>query len=290
VLGTVTGVAVDVLRYAAFPDLDDPAGLTAGGNLAGVVLDATGMTPAAMQATAADVGFSETAFLVPTGSATARARYFAPRREVAFCGHATLAAAVAHAERGGAAVLTLDTAAGPVVVDTDPGEAPVTAVLTSPPAATLPLPPAIATRLLAALALDSAELDPSWPLQVASAGNLHPVVVVRTRHRLATLDYRYGPLLTLTTEQGWTTVSVLWPEPGTRTLWARNPFPVGGVREDPATGAAAAAVGAYLRDSGRARPGERWVVRQGHDMGRPSRLDVEVGDDRMRVSGRAVRV
>lgn len=289
-IGTVPGVAVDVLRYSAFPDLDDPAGRTHGGNPAGVVLDATGMSEAAMQATAADVGFSETAFLVPTGAAAARVRYFAPRREVAFCGHATLAAAVAHTERGGARVLTFDTPAGPVVVETDPDQVPATATLTSPPATTRALPPAVADHLLAALALDEAELDPAWPLQVASAGNLHPVVVVRTRHRLATLDYRHDPLLALMTDQGWTTVSVLWPQPGSRTLWARDPFPVGGVREDPATGAAAAAVGAYLRDRGRARPGDTWVIRQGHDMGRPSRLDVEVGDDRMRVRGRAVPI
>ena len=54
-----------------------------------------------MQRIAADVGFSETAFLTPTGPETANVRYFAPIAEVPFCGHATIASAVALAERIG---------------------------------------------------------------------------------------------------------------------------------------------------------------------------------------------
>ena len=50
-------------------------------------------------------------------------------------------------------------------------------------------------------------------------------------------------------EQGWTTVDVVWRESAT-VFHARNPFPPGGIVEDPATGAAAAALGAYLRALG----------------------------------------
>jgi len=80
-----------VLRYAAFTS--DPAG----GNPAGVVLDARGLDDQAMQAIAAEVGYSETAFVVD-GSV----RYFSPKAEVPFCGHATIASAVARADRGSA--------------------------------------------------------------------------------------------------------------------------------------------------------------------------------------------
>ena len=48
-----------VLRYSAFTT--DPSG----GNPAGVVLDARGLSDDAMQRIAADVGYSETAFLLP---------------------------------------------------------------------------------------------------------------------------------------------------------------------------------------------------------------------------------
>ena len=60
------------------------------------------------------------------------------------------------------------------------------------------------------------------------------------------------------------------------TFHARNPFPPGGVVEDPATGAAAAALGGYLREGGHVQPPAEVVVLQGADMGRPSRLIVGI--------------
>ncbi|WPB96286.1 PhzF family phenazine biosynthesis protein [Streptomyces malaysiensis] len=73
---------------------------------------------------------------------------------------------------------------------------------------------------------------------------------------------------------------------------ARDPFPVGGVVEDPATGAAAAAFGGYLRVLGLVDGPTRVRIRQGEDMGRPSDLllDVTPGDPRVRVSGQAVPI
>src|SRR5690606_26299867 len=79
-----------VLHYSAF---------TAdgrGGNPAGVVLDARGMDAASMQGIAAELGYSETAFLMPLDDGSFDIRYYSPLAEVAFCGHATIAAAVAH--------------------------------------------------------------------------------------------------------------------------------------------------------------------------------------------------
>src|SRR4029077_20158025 len=110
----------EVLRYAAFPAGD------AGGNPAGVVLDARGMTDEQMLAVAAEVGSPETAFLFPArssakrlaGTSDARVRYFSPLAEVAFCGHATIATAVAHGERHGAGRLDLVTRGGLVPVHT----------------------------------------------------------------------------------------------------------------------------------------------------------------------------
>jgi PhzF family phenazine biosynthesis protein len=67
---------------------------------------------------------------------------------------------------------------------------------------------------------------------------------------------------------------------------------VGGVVEDPATGAAAAAFGAYLRELGLVTPPARIAILQGDDMGRPSRLTVEIVPDRAEISvtGRAVAI
>ena len=117
-----------VLRYAAF-DVDGE-----GGNPAGVVLDARGMDDTRMQRIAAGVGYSETAFLFNdegAGGHRFRIRYFSPRAEVAFCRHATIATAVALAEREGTGNLRLVTSAGEVRVGTRPENGRILATLTS---------------------------------------------------------------------------------------------------------------------------------------------------------------
>jgi PhzF family phenazine biosynthesis protein len=73
-------------------------------------------------------------------------------------------------------------------------------------------------------------------------------------------------------KQGLVTISLLWNE-SDDVFHARNPFPAGGVYEDPATGAAAAALAGYLRDIGWQGKKELVIV-QGEDMGMPSRLSV----------------
>ena len=90
-------------------------------------------------------------------------------------------------------------------------------------------------------------------------------------------------------EHDLTTVDLVHREDAT-TFHARNPFPVGGVVEDPATGAAAAAFGAYLRHEGLITPPATITVHQGVDMGRPSLLTIEIraAEPEIRVSGRAV--
>jgi PhzF family phenazine biosynthesis protein len=274
----------EILRYVAFSD--DPAG----GNPAGVVLDATGLDEAQMLAVAADVGFSETAFLLPRPDGLA-VRYFSPLAEVSFCGHATIATAVAHAERSGGGTLHLRTAAGEVPVRTErTADGGWTATLTSVAPRTADLAPDDLRDLLALLRLTPGDLDPALPPRVASAGAWHPVVALASRERLAVLDYDVPGLGRLMADRGWTTVALVWRQDAT-TFHARNPFPPGGVVEDPATGAAAAALGGYLRELGAVALPARLTVLQGADMGRPGTLWVHVPAEPgsgVEVSGRAV--
>src|SRR5690349_21078056 len=62
-----------------------------GGNPAGVVPDAQGLSDAQMQSIANQVGASETAFILPSDNATHYVRFFTPTVEVDLCGHATIA-------------------------------------------------------------------------------------------------------------------------------------------------------------------------------------------------------
>ena len=270
-----------VLRYSAFTT--DPRG----GNPAGVVLDARTLRDADMQRIAAEVGYSETAFLSPRPDGAFDVRYFSPMAEVSFCGHATIAAMVAHAQRHGAGEHVLHAGVGPVRVSVDDA---LTATLTSVAPRVVPLDPGKLAAILAALDWRRDELDPALPPAVAYAGAWHPIVAVAQRSRLARMDYDFDALGALMARHDWLTVNLVWREDAT-TFHARNPFPPGGVVEDPATGAAAAALGAYL-DAQQALPAaRRLVVHQGSELGRPSRLSVYAPEDvrqGIRVSGAAV--
>jgi PhzF family phenazine biosynthesis protein len=260
---------MQVLRYAAFST--DPSG----GNPAGVVLDARGLDAATMLRAAADVGYSETAFLVARDDGSFDVRYFSPLAEVPFCGHATIATAVAHAERHGAGLLVLHTPAGVVRVVTTTYAAGVTATLTSVPPRVVRLPDDDLAALLGALRWSADDLDGALPVRVAYAGAWHPVVAAGSRARLAALDYDFAALASLMAARDWTTIDLVWRESAT-VVHARNPFPPGGVVEDPATGAAAAAFGGYLRDLGLVGLPATLTVHQGDDLGRPSLLTVDI--------------
>ncbi len=260
---------MEILRLAAFTD--DPRG----GNPAGVVLDAAALSPADMQRIAADVGYSETAFVVGSDGARQHVRFFSPAAEVPFCGHATIATAVAMAKRGAGPELVFSTRAGDVRVSTTVRDGRASATLTSVPPYVEPVTPEVVREALESLRWADVELDPSLPPAVAFAGARHLVLVAGSRTRLADLDYDFERLRALMLAQDWTTVQLAWRE-DELTFHVRDPFPVGGVVEDPATGAAAAALGAYLRALGAIRPPATLTLHQGVDVGRPSLLSVQV--------------
>lgn len=275
---------VEILRYAAF------SRSPGGGNPAGIVPDARALDEPAMQRIATRLGYSETAFLHPGVPGSYRVRYFSPVAEVPFCGHATIASAVALAERGYSGALRFLTATGSVGVDTRNDGSGFRATLTSVEPRVLPADAGLVDRALHALRWTPAELDPGLPARVAFAGARHLVLAAAGRERLAALDYAFDELRSLMLEHELTTVMLVWQASSDR-FHVRNPFPVGGVVEDPATGAAAAAFGAYLRALGRVAPPAVLTLHQGEDMGRPSELIVRVPvTGGIEVSGHAVAI
>jgi PhzF family phenazine biosynthesis protein len=278
----------EVLRYAAFT-VDGR-----GGNPAGVVLDARGLDGTDMQAIAADVGYSETAFLVarPDEPNVYDVRYFSPKREVPFCGHATIASAVALAELSPADELIFHTPAGFVSITTfqnDNGDR--VAELTSVAPRVSEPEPDLVSRVLHALRWSSEDLDPAYPVLLANAGSEHLVLVTKSRERLADLDYDFDALAKLMRHHGLITVQLVWPESKKR-YHSRNPFAASGVVEDPATGASAAAFGGYLRELGIIGENASFKIIQGVEMGQPSVINVSVigGEPGVRVSGTAHRM
>lgn len=269
-----------VIRVAAFADGQD------GGNPAGVVICDKLPSAEAMQATAAEVGYSETAFAAPSGPGW-RVRYFAPEVEVDFCGHATIALGATLAERNGDGVFELQLNRTGITVEGRRDELGMLAALQSPSTHSRPAPAALVADALALFSLTTGELDQRIPPVIAHAGADHLVLALGARARLAAMRYDLEVGRTLALAHGIGTFTLLHAETA-RLVHARNPFPIGGVYEDPATGAAAAALAGYLRDLGWPHRGSIEIV-QGEDMGMRSRLHAAIPPTRgasIRVSGR----
>jgi PhzF family phenazine biosynthesis protein len=134
-----------------------------------------------------------------------------------------------------------------------------------------------------------ADLDPRLPPAIAEAGARHLVLGLTSRQKLAAMHYDLEQGRRFMMAAGLVTISPVHAE--TSTLFhARNPFAAGGVYEDPATGAAAAAaLAGYLRDLEWPHGGMIEIL-QGEDMGVPSRLPAEITSEpgaSIRVSGAA---
>ena len=276
---------MEILRYAAFTDRAD------GGNPAGVVLDADDLTPGRMQAIAADLGYAESAFVSRRAAGSASIRYFAPEAEIPFCGHATIATGVALAEREGPGALVLSTPVGPLELATERVADRLVASLVTVEPRVEAIDPAVRPRLLQRLRLVEEDLADDLPVLLSFAGNMHPIVPVHDSATLKSLDYDYDGLKDLMARQGWGATVAVVHRLAPLVFEARNPVPPGGVREDPATGSAAASLGAYLRALGEIDPPATLTVHQGAEVGRPSLITVGIPPTGgLTVSGGAVRI
>ncbi|MFD6697767.1 MULTISPECIES: PhzF family phenazine biosynthesis protein [unclassified Microbacterium] len=264
----------EVIRYAAF------AATAEGGNPAGIVLGAGDLSDADMLRIAAEVGYPETAFLLSSatvgGVRRHRIRYWSPAAEVPFCGHATVATAVVLAEREGPGAMLFDTPVGEVAIMAESAEDGIRVSFTSVEPTVRELDPQVLARTLALLSLQAGDLDPAYPARESSAGNWHPVLVLRDPEIFHQFRFAPGPVAELMRAQGWTgTITVLHAR-SDREFLARNIFPVARITEDPATGSAAAATGAYLRAIGRVPQDRVARIHQGAHVGRPSLLTVTI--------------
>lgn len=272
----------EIIRLSAFADG------ARGGNPAGVVIGDALPSEETMQRIAAEVGYSETAFAAKEDGVW-RVRYFSPEAEVPFCGHATIALGAALAERFGEGVYPLRLNDGEISVEGGRSAAGYAAVLQSPPTWSRDEDPALLAEALALFGFDRDALDPRLPPRRIHGGGDHLALALRERGAVAAMRYDFAAGRALMRRAGWVTIAIVCAA-GDQLFDCRNAFAFGGVYEDPATGAAAAAFAGYLRDIGWPHGG-RIEIRQGDDMGAPSRLVVEL-DDRpgssVRVSG-AVR-
>ncbi|MBB5516393.1 PhzF family phenazine biosynthesis protein [Rubricella aquisinus] len=241
---------------------------TEGGNPAGVVIADTLPEAADMQRIAAEVGYSETAFATPQGDGF-RVRYFAPDMEVPFCGHATIALGAALGAAYGAKSYPLILNEAEITVRAYREGEQWGAELTSPPTSHAAPGRDVLRDVLDLFALTASDLDQSLPPMLVHGGAPHLVVPLASRARLSEIAYDQPTGAAIMRAAGLVTINLIHRD-AEGTIHSRNAFAAGGVYEDAATGAAAAALAGWLRDTG------RWTaplsIHQGDDMGVPSRL------------------
>ncbi len=272
---------MNVQRLAAFSEGD------IGGNPAGVMIAEELPSAEEMQAIAAQVGFSETAF-AQKQDGDWRVRYFSPQSEVPFCGHATIALGAALAREHGDAAFTLILNEATITVEGKQSGDVIEAALQSPPTFSKPIDTDLLEQTLALFGLSETDLDPALPPAFAHAGANHLILPLRDRSVLASMDYNLNTGKAMMDANGVVTI-MLVVQRETRTFDSRNAFASGGVFEDPATGAASAAFGGYLRDIDWPHAGSI-AITQGEDMGMTSRINVEIPPEKgssIRVSGTA---
>ncbi|WP_319582799.1 PhzF family phenazine biosynthesis isomerase [uncultured Pseudodesulfovibrio sp.] len=273
------------------------------GNRAGVVLDASGLSDAAMQAVAALVGVSETAFLSPAPSGADYdlvQRYFTPEVEVPTCGHATIGS---HFVRARALGMTngrvrIKTGAGVLPIDIETVEGALKVTMTQGAVAfTPPYDAPMVEAILAALGLGPDDLADGLPVQEVSTGHSKVMVPIRSVAVLDGLAPDMAALRALSREIGCNGyfVFVLDGEGDACLTSGRMFAPAVGIDEDPVTGNGNGPCGAYLSRYGilPGRPVFSYLGRQGVAMGREGTIEVTVtrdasGSHKVQVGGTAV--
>jgi PhzF family phenazine biosynthesis protein len=270
-----------LFRIAAFSEQDK------GGNPAGVAICETLPSGEQMQHIAAEIGYAETVFAAPQ-SDTWRVRYFAPTMEIPFCGHATIALGAVLARSQGNAVFKLQLNHSAITVEGKSDILGLSAALQSPPTQSQRLSAATLSQVMNLFGFSDDDLDYKIPPAYVNAGSGHFVLALNDRSKLASMSYNLEEGRELMSASEIATIALIYKK-DKHNFDARNAFAVGGMIEDPATGAAAAAVGGYLRDLNWPLEGTIKII-QGEDMGMRSVIYADIPNlkgSSIRISGAA---
>jgi PhzF family phenazine biosynthesis protein len=273
------------------------------GNPTGVVLNADSLSEIQMLAIARELNNAETAFmLAPDGTDhTVRARFFTPRAEAGFVGHATVAAQYVLSRRSEAPRWQRQKSkAGIVDIEVrGTGAERRIAIRRSPPTIGRELNDRERLAVLDALALASESLDPRIPLRIVGAGAARLLIGVRGPEPLKQLKPDLARLTTLSAQIGAAGyfVFTLTPAAADHLTESRMFCPALGIAEDPVSGNAHGLLGAYLAQLRLLERGERvrFCGIQGASLHRPGRVEVELefSDEALSsvwISGQAVSI
>lgn len=255
------------------------------GNPAIVVLDADELSAEQMQTIATEVN-GETAFVLEaeSGDHDMQVRFFTPRHEVPFVGHATIAAQYVRARIDGKPVgrLRQRTGAGVVEIEVTEVDGDLRIAITQNPPSLGPVIPEHHRRqVLNALGISSPSLHVDCPLQVLTKGGSRLLVGLKSNELLGSIKPDFEELARLTSHVGAEGyfVFALTEVNGIVGTESRMFVPALGIREDPVSGNAHGMLGVYLVNHGLMTPQEGRVVfqgRQGMWLCRPGLVEVEI--------------
>ena len=281
------------------------------GNPLAVILDGHGLTGDQMQAIAREMNLSETTFILPPTDASAhvKVRIFTPQIELPFAGHPVVGTGYVLATEGllprpaESFAIRLELGVGVLPVDITCADGAVAQVIMTQRApqflAELPLDDV--GQLARGLGVEAQDLlSAGLPTQLVSTGLPQLVVPLRSLAAMRAITLELGVLHTICERYGTHSIYAFTCETVTPSAQVHSRLfaPLAGVLEDPATGSASGALGAYLVHH-RVFGGEAEVIHleneQGYEMGRPSRILIEVSRNggtitRVRVGGQVVKV
>jgi trans-2,3-dihydro-3-hydroxyanthranilate isomerase len=281
------------------------------GNPLAVILDGRALTGKQMQAIAREMNLSETTFILPSTNAAAhvKMRIFTPQLELPFAGHPVVGTAYMLATEGlfprhnGSFEVCLELGVGVLPVEITCADGMVTQVTMTQraPQFLAILPPADVTQLAGGLSLDPQDIAATGlPVQLVSTGLPQLMIPVRSLAAVQAISLDLEPLHAICERYETHSLYAFTRETITRSadVHSRLFAPLAGVVEDAATGSASGALGAYLvhhRVVGGEAPLVHLENEQGYELGRPSRIFIEVSRNRstiscVRVGGRVVKV
>lgn len=258
------------------------------GNPAGVVLGAEALSDEEMLAIARELNNGDTAFVLPPEGSDhdMRVRFFTPRTESSFVGHATIATQYVLSEVEGAPRrLRQRQKAGLVDVEIRGSGADRRIAVRQPaPVLGRELNERERLAVLDALALSSADLDPRCEMRIVGSAGNRLLIGVRSVKQLRQLKPDFNRLTTLSAQLGASGHFVFTMESGIEGCLTQSRMfcPAIGVPEDPVSGNAHGLLGAYLLHHGllqREGNQAKFAGAQGQFMNRPGQVDVELEFD-----------
>lgn len=265
------------------------------GNPLAVFLDGETLADAEMQAIAREMNLSETTFIFPSNGSSrdsTRVRIFTVSEELPFAGHPTLGTAFVLRGTSGRSQVTLDLPVGkiPVGFEDRPGEPSFGEMRQREPEFG-----AVhrAEDIARVTGLRISDIDTNLPVQTVSTGLPYTIVPVSSLAAIRGVNLNYSQAAEYLGRTGGRFFYFVCRETvdAKARLHARMIFYNG---EDPATGSAAGCACAWMVAHKVAGSGERVLIEQGIEAGRPSRLFVR-GEQHahgihVHVGGNAVQV